>query len=153
MPGEALGQEQVASSSVDVCDAAVPDAVKRIQSIEPGPLLPLPPCELDAAGGSRRLSELLAQETKVAAACGNGDPTAVGVGDVVEKKKVSRAPTNERSSDIVGHRLDLDVAGRESRGEEQESVTGFLSVEVGDGPGNESVARVGLWFAVIHNAL
>jgi len=84
----------------------------------------------------------------------HGDSTAVEVGDVVEKKKLPRAPTNERASDIVGIRLDLDVAGRESRGEEQESVAGFPSVEVDDRPGNEFVAREdGLWFAVVHNAL
>ena len=69
-----------------------------------------------------------------AAAYGDDDPTAVGIGDVVEAKKLSRTPTNQRASDLVEHRLNLDVARWESRGIAEESVADFLGLEVSGGP-------------------
>jgi len=68
---------------------------------------------------------------------GDDDPPAVGIGDVVEAKKVTWTPTNPRTSAIVGHRLDLDLARLVSRDDAEESVAGVLGVEVGGGPRNE----------------
>ncbi len=50
MPGEALGQEKVPRRPIYVGDRRVAQAMKRIQPIEPRPLLPLPPGELNPAG-------------------------------------------------------------------------------------------------------
>jgi hypothetical protein len=65
------------------------------------------------------------------------DPTAVGIGDVVEMKKLSRAPANQRASDLVEHGLDLDVARRESRGIAEEAVANFLAWKVSGSPRDE----------------
>ena len=67
----------------------------------------------------------------------HGDPTAVGVGDVVETQKLPRTPANQRASDLIDHGLDLDVARRERRGNKKELVTNFLGLEVSGGPRNE----------------
>jgi len=40
----------------------------------------------------------------------------MGIGDVVEAKKLSRTPTNQRDSDLSGHGLCLDFTHGESRG-------------------------------------
>jgi len=79
------------------------------------------------------------------------NPTAVGIGDVVEAKKLPRTPTNQRASVLVGHGLDLDVARLESRGNAEESVAGFLGLEVSGGPRNEFGQWDVLWgFADVH---
>ena len=59
------------------------------------------------------------------------------MGDVVEAKKLPRTPTNRRDSAIAAHGLDLDIAHRESRGNAEESVAGFLGLEASGGPRNE----------------
>ena len=80
-----------------------------------------------------------------------GDPTAVGVGDVVETKKFPRTPTQPRASDLIDHGPDLDVARRERRGnKKKESVAAFLGWEVSGGPRNEFVQREGAWLAEVH---
>ncbi len=89
---------------------------------------------------------------KVATACGDDDPTAVGIGDVVEAKKLSRTPTNQRASDFVEHGLDLDVSRRESRGNVEESIADFLGLEVSGGPRNECGQRHGCWLTNGHGA-
>ena len=68
---------------------------------------------------------------------GNDDPPAVGIGDVVEAKKVTRAPTNPRASAIVGQRLDLDLVRLLGRDDAEESVAGYFGVEVSGSPRNE----------------
>ena len=66
----------------------------------------------------------------------------MSIDDVVEAKKVPRAPTNQRASDLVDHGLDLDVLRRERRGnKKEESVADFLGLEVNSGPRN----KFGLW--------
>jgi len=83
-----------------------------------------------------------------AASLRHGDPAAVGDSDVVESEKLPRTPTNQRASDLIGHRLDLDVAFRERRGNKnKEAVAGFLGLEVSGGPRKELVRREGLWLA------
>ena len=79
------------------------------------------------------------------------DPTAVGVGDVVESKKLPRTPTNQRASDLIDHGLDLDVTRRERRGnKKEEAVAGFLGLEVSGGPRNEFGQRDGSELAHVH---
>ncbi len=73
----------------------------------------------------------------MAAACGDDDPTAVGIDDVVEAKELPRTPTNQRASSLVEHGFDLDVVRRESRGNVEKSVADFLGLEVSGGPRNE----------------
>jgi hypothetical protein len=81
----------------------------------------------------------------------HGDSTAVGVGDVVETKKLPRTPTNQRASDLIDHGLDLDVASRDRRGnEKEESVADFLGLEVGSGPRNEFGQRDGSGLAHVY---
>ena len=90
----------------------------------------------------------------MATACGDDDPTAVGIGDVVEAKELPRTPTNQRASDLVEHGFGLDVVRRESRGNVEESVAGFLGLEVSGGPRNEFGQRDGPWLTGVHeNAL
>ncbi len=67
------------------------------------------------------------------------------MGDVVEAKKLPRTPTNRRDSAIAVHGLDLDIAHRESRGNAEESVAGFLGLEASGGPRNEFGQRFVLW--------
>jgi hypothetical protein len=74
---------------------------------------------------------------QVATANVDDDPTAVSIGDVVEAKKLSRTPTNQRASDLVEHGFNLDVERRESRGRVEESVADFLGLEVSGSPRNE----------------
>jgi hypothetical protein len=74
----------------------------------------------------------------------------VGIGDVVEAKKLSRTPTNQRASDLVEHGLDLDVARRESRGNVEESVADVLGLEMSGGPRNECGQRDGPWLTDGH---
>ena len=83
------------------------------------------------------------------------DPTAVGVGDVVETKKLPRTPTNQRASDLTDHGLDLDVSRREPRGNKKEElVAAFLGLEVSGGPRNEFVQLDGPCLTGVHeNAL
>lgn len=50
MPREPLRQEQVPGLAVHVGHGGVPRAVERVESVESGQDLPLPPHELDAAG-------------------------------------------------------------------------------------------------------
>ncbi len=79
------------------------------------------------------------------------DPTAVGVGDVVETKKLPRTPTNQRASDLIDHGLDLDVACRERRSnKKEESVAAFLGLEVSGGPRKEFDQWGGPWLMVVH---
>ena len=81
----------------------------------------------------------------------HGDPTAVGVGDVVETKKLPWTPTNKRASDLIDHGLDLDVACREHRSnKKEESVAAFLGLEVSGGPRNEFDQWGGRWLTVDH---
>ena len=68
---------------------------------------------------------------------GNDDPPAVGIRDVVEAQKVARTPTNPRTSAIVGHRLAFDLARLLGRDDAEESVAGYLGVEVSGSPRNE----------------
>ena len=80
------------------------------------------------------------------AACGDDNPTAVGMGDVVEAKKLPRTPTNQRASDLVEHGFDLDVARRESPRDVQESIADSFGLEMRGGPRNEFGQRGdGLW--------
>ena len=79
----------------------------------------------------------------VAVACGDDDPAAVGIGDVVEAKELSRTPTNQRASDFVEHGLDLNVARWEIRGNVEETIADFLGLEVSGGPRNECGQRYG----------
>ena len=65
------------------------------------------------------------------------DPPTVCIGDVVETKKVTGTPTNPRSSAIVGHPLDLDLATVLCRHNAEESIAGFFGLEVSGGPRNE----------------
>ncbi len=67
----------------------------------------------------------------------HGDFTAVGIGDVVEAKKLPRTPTNQHASALVEHGFDLDIIRRESRGNAEESIAGFLGWEASDGPQTE----------------
>ena len=77
----------------------------------------------------------------------HGDPTAVGVGDVVETKKPPWTPTNQRASGFIDHGLDLDVVCRERRGnKKEESVAALLALEMSGGPRNEFGQRDGPWF-------
>jgi hypothetical protein len=46
VPRKPLRQEQVAGLPVDICHAAVPQRMKRVQPIKSGPPLPFPPQEL-----------------------------------------------------------------------------------------------------------
>jgi hypothetical protein len=78
------------------------------------------------------------------------DPAAVGVGDVVEAKKLSRTPTNQRASDLVEHGLDLNLARRESRGIAEESIAGFLGLEASGSPRNECGLHYRRWLAFGH---
>ncbi len=77
------------------------------------------------------------------ASLNHGDPTAVGKGHVVETEELPRAPTNQRTSDLIDHGLDLDVARRERRGNKKELVTNFLGLEVSGGSRNEFVQQDG----------
>ncbi len=122
--------------------------MKRIQPIEPRPFLPRPLRELHfGGGGGRHILTLVA----VSVACGDDNPTAVGMGDVVEAKKLPRAPTNRRASAFVVHGLDLDIARGESRGnKKKESVAAFLGLEVSGSPRKEFVQWDGLWPTVVH---
>jgi len=86
----------------------------------------------------------------VATSGGDDDPTAVGIGDVVEAKKLSRTPTNQRASDLVEHGLDLNVAHRESRGIAEESIADFLGLEVSGSPRNECGQQYGRWLTCGH---
>ena len=74
-------------------------------------------------------------------ACVDDDPAAVGIGDVVEAKELSRTPTNQCAPDFVEHGLDLDVACREIRGNVEEMIADFLGLEVSGGPRNECGQR------------
>jgi hypothetical protein len=74
----------------------------------------------------------------------------VGIGDVVEAKKLPRTPTNHRASDLVSHGLDLDVAGRESRGSVEEAVADFLGLEVSGTPRSECRLRLDYWLTYGH---
>ena len=65
---------------------------------------------------------------------GDDDPTAVGIGDVVESQELPPTPANPRSSSLLGHRVDIDVGPPESRDTAEESVTGFLALEAGGSP-------------------
>ncbi len=47
VPGKRLSQEQIPGRPIDVRDRRVPQRVEPIQPVEPGPLLPLPPHELN----------------------------------------------------------------------------------------------------------
>jgi hypothetical protein len=87
--------------------------------------------------------------TKVGVACGDDDPTAVGIGYVVEDKELPRTPTNQRASDVVEHGFGLDVARRESRGNVEESVADFLGLEVSGGPRNEFGRRDDRWLTEV----
>jgi hypothetical protein len=79
------------------------------------------------------------------------DPTAAGVGDVVQTKELPWTPTNQRASDLAKHGFDLDVVRRERRGnKKEESVADSLGLEVNGGPRSEFVHRGGLRFAVFH---
>jgi hypothetical protein len=98
---------------------------------------------------TRRTLALVARVPRVAAASGD-DPTAVGIDDVVEAKKLSRTPANPRASDLVEHGLDLDVARRESRGNAEESVADFLGLEMSRGPRNECGQLDGPWLTDGH---
>ena len=89
---------------------------------------------------------------QVATAYVDDDPTAVGIGDVVEAKKLSRTPTNQRASDLAEHGLNLDVALWESRDSVEESVADFLGLEVSGSPRNECVLQSGRWFTFGHGA-
>ena len=90
----------------------------------------------------------------VAATGRDGDPTALGMGDVVEVQEVPRTPTNQRASDLVEHGFDFDVVRRESRGNVEESITRFLGLEVSCGPRNEFDQRERYWLSGVHeNAL
>jgi hypothetical protein len=61
----------------------------------------------------------------------------VGVGDVIEAKKHTWTPTNQRASDVVEHGFDLNVARRESRGIAEKSIADFLGLEVSGSPRNK----------------
>jgi hypothetical protein len=52
----------------------------------------------------------------MATACGDCDPAAVGIGDVVESEELSRSPTNQSASNQAEHGFDLHIAGGKSRG-------------------------------------
>jgi hypothetical protein len=77
------------------------------------------------------------------------------MGNIVETKKLPRTPTNQRTSALIDHGLDLDVVRRERRGnKEEEPVAVFLGLEVSGGPRNEFVRRGGPWLTGLHeNAL
>ena len=126
MPRKPLCQEQVPRRPVHVGDAAVP-------------------CELHSAGGWPPHLGASGLVTAVSAACGDDNPTAVGMGDVVEAKEVPRTPTNQRASDLVEHGFDLDVARRESRRDVQESIADSFGLEMSGGPRNEFGQRDFLW--------
>ncbi len=81
----------------------------------------------------------------------HSDPTAGGVGGVVETKKLPRTPTNQRASDVIDHGLGLDVAHWQRRGnKKKESVAAFLGLEVSGSPRKEFVQWDGLWPTVVH---
>jgi len=61
----------------------------------------------------------------------------VGIGDVVEAKEVTRAPTDPRTSAVVGHRLDFDLANVLCCDNSEEPAAGFFGVEVSGSPRNE----------------
>lgn len=61
----------------------------------------------------------------------------MGIGDVVEAKKLTRPPTNPRASAIVGTGLDLHFGRLPRRDNAEELVAGFLGLEVSAGPRNE----------------
>ncbi len=83
-----------------------------------------------------------------------GDPTAAGVGGVVETKELPRTPTNQRASDLIDHGLGLDVAHWEHRGnKKKESIAAFLGLEVSGSPRKEFGQRAGLWLTVHKKAL
>ena len=86
----------------------------------------------------------------MAVACGDDDPTAVGIGDVVEAKEFPRPPTNQRASNLVEHGFDLDLARRESRGDAEEAVADSFGLEVSGGPRNEFGQRDGPWLTEVH---
>ncbi len=79
------------------------------------------------------------------------DPTAGGVGGVVEAKKLPRTPTNRRASDLIDHGLGLDVAHWERRGNKKEElVAAFLGLKVSRGPRNEFRQLDGPWLTEVH---
>ncbi len=81
----------------------------------------------------------------------HNDPTAEGVGGVVEAKKLPRTPTNQRASDVIDHGLGLDVAHWQRRGnKKKESVAAFLGLEVSGSPRKEFVQWDGLWPTEVH---
>ena len=84
-------------------------------------------------------------ETQAAAACGDDDPTAVGVGEVVEAKETPGTPTKRRASALAVHGLDLDSARGESRSAAEESVASFFGSEAGGSPRREIGQRNKLW--------
>ena len=127
MPRKPLRQEQVPRRPVHVGDAAVP-------------------CELHSAGGWSPHLGASGLVTAVSAACGDDNPTAVGIGDVVEAKKLPRTPTNRRASALVVHGRDRDIARGESRRDVQESIADSFGLEMRGGPRNEFGQRGdGLW--------
>jgi hypothetical protein len=71
----------------------------------------------------------------------HGDPTAVGIGDVVEVKKVPWTPTNQCAPTLVGLGPDFDIARRESCGNAEKFVAGSLGLETGGSPRDERVQR------------
>jgi hypothetical protein len=83
---------------------------------------------------------------------GEDDPTAVGIGDVVETKKVSRTPTNPRTSAHVKHGLDLDLGRLPGRDNGEELIARFLGLEASGGPGNEVRNRRGVRHASGYHA-
>ncbi len=78
------------------------------------------------------------------------DPTAGGVGGVVEAKKLPRTPTNRRASDLIDHGLGLDVSHWERRGnKKKESIAAFLGLEVSGSPRKEFGQWDGLWLTEV----
>jgi len=68
---------------------------------------------------------------------GDDDPTAVGIRDIVQTKKVPRTPTNQGASAFLRHGRDLHLGRLLSRENADESVAGFYSVETSGRPRTE----------------
>jgi hypothetical protein len=84
----------------------------------------------------------------VAAAGGDRDAPAVGVGQIVESQETARAPANHRDQSLICHRFDLDIAGTQFGGRAtQEAIAVFLGLEVGTGPLRELSRRGGFLFS------
>ncbi len=87
----------------------------------------------------------------MSADCGDDNPTAVGMGDVVEAKELPRTPTNQRASDLIDHGLGLDVSHWERRGnKKKESIAAFLGLEVSGSPRKEFGQRAGPGLTGVH---